>query len=58
MMDNYKQQRLSTQHDDPMNMHLKLKMNGVTGSVFQSCIQRTINDNEQGTTNGEHQEIL
>ena len=41
MMDNYKQ-RLSTQHDDPMNMHLKLKMNGVTGSVFQYAFRELL----------------
>ena len=52
MMDNYKQ-RLSTQHDDPMNMHLKLKMNGVTGSVFQYAFRELlmIMNKEQLTEN-------
>ena len=41
MMDNYKQ-RLATDKDDPMNMHLKLKMNGVTGSVFQYAFRELL----------------
>ena len=52
MMDNY-QQRLATQPNDPMNMHLKLKMNGVTGSVFQYAFRELlmIMNKEQLTEN-------
>lgn len=41
MIDNYNE-RLSTEPGSPMNLHIKLKMNGVTGSVFQHSIREMV----------------
>jgi hypothetical protein len=41
MIDNYNQ-RTSIEKSDPRNMHIKLKMNGVTGSVFQHSFRELI----------------
>jgi|GEM_PF-4095917 len=41
MIDNYNE-RLSTEPDSSMNLHIKLKMNGVTGSVFQHSIREMV----------------
>jgi len=41
MTDNYKE-RLSTESGSSMNLHIKLKMNGVTGSVFQHSMREMV----------------
>ncbi|PIA12566.1 hypothetical protein COEREDRAFT_90171 [Coemansia reversa NRRL 1564] len=41
MIDNYGE-RTSIEKSDPRNMHIKLKMNGVTGSVFQHSFRELI----------------
>ena len=41
MIDNYNE-RVSIEKSDPRNMHIKLKMNGVTGSVFQHSFRELI----------------
>ena len=41
MTDNYNE-RASIDKSDPKNMHIKLKMNGVTGSVFQHSFRELI----------------
>jgi hypothetical protein len=41
MIDTYNA-RTQTEKSDPMNLHLKLKMNGVTGSVFQHSFREMI----------------
>ncbi|PIA12569.1 hypothetical protein COEREDRAFT_90169 [Coemansia reversa NRRL 1564] len=41
MIDNYSE-RTSIEKSDPRNMHIKLKMNGVTGSVFQHSFRELI----------------
>jgi hypothetical protein len=41
MIDNYNE-RISIEKSDPRNLHIKLKMNGVTGSVFQHSFRELI----------------
>jgi hypothetical protein len=41
MIDNY-MERCAIDKSDPRNMHIKLKMNGVTGSVFQHSFREMI----------------
>jgi hypothetical protein len=41
MIDNYNE-RVSIDKSDPRNIHIKLKMNGVTGSVFQHSFREMI----------------